>query len=291
MKGTTVLSGTGIYGTKGVPNSANYPPGRGSYSKWKDMNDDLWVFGGYNLGSSWNDIWRYNIAANTWTWMSGSNTANNNGTVGTQCVPDTNNAPSARYENRMFWVDDDGNFWVYGGIRSDATSSIVNDLWQYNPSTNEWVWVSGSLLANQPGNYGTIGVSSPSNVPPGKFGGVAWRDTDGNLWTFGGSPDVFVAKNDLWKYVPDPNCPAVQQSANFGVTSADLCEKFCTDFIDSSTNNPTSWLWLFPGGSPSSSTDQNPTSICYLNAGIFDVTLITTSASGSDTLTVPGFIS
>ena len=69
-----------------------------------------------------------------------------------------------------------------------------------------------------------------------------------------------------------------------------LCEKFCTNFYDQSTNNPTSWLWQFPGGTPASSTDQNPTNICYNEPGVYDVTLITTNANGSDTLTLHDYI-
>jgi PKD repeat protein len=69
-----------------------------------------------------------------------------------------------------------------------------------------------------------------------------------------------------------------------------LCEKFCIDFHDSSTNNPTAWQWIFPGGSPASSTDQNPTNICYNVPGVYDVTLITTSASGNDTTTLANYI-
>ena len=76
-------------------------------------------------------------------------------------------------------------------------------------------------------------------------------------------------------------------AVSFASTDTEVCEKFCVDFFDSSTNNPTSWLWLFPGGVPSSSTDQNPTQICYQNPGVYDVTLIT---SGTDTLTLPGYI-
>jgi len=69
-----------------------------------------------------------------------------------------------------------------------------------------------------------------------------------------------------------------------------LCEKFCTNFLDQSTNNPTSWQWQFPGGIPSSSTDQNPTNICYNLPGIYDVTLITTNANGNDTTTLHNYI-
>jgi PKD repeat protein len=289
LKGTTVLSGTGIYGTKGVPSISNYPPGRGSYSKWRDDDDNLWLFGGYNLGSAWNDLWRYSTTDNTWTWMSGPNTQNNNGTFGTQCIPDINNIPPSRYENRTFWTDDGGNFWLWGGIT--ASTTILNDLWVYAPSTNEWTWVSGSTAPNQPGSYGTILVSSPTNVPPSKFGSIGWRDTDGNLWMMGGAPLLWDARNDLWRYVPDPDCPPLQQQIiDFGASQTELCEKFCIDFSDSSSNNPTSWLWEFPGGTPSSSTDQNPTNICYQVGGIYDVTLITSSATGNDTLTLVDYI-
>jgi PKD repeat protein len=70
-----------------------------------------------------------------------------------------------------------------------------------------------------------------------------------------------------------------------------LCEKFCISFSDQSLNNPVSWNWIFDGASPSTSSDQNPTNICYDDPGVFDVTLITTNANGvSDTLTLNSYI-
>jgi PKD repeat protein len=62
------------------------------------------------------------------------------------------------------------------------------------------------------------------------------------------------------------------------------------NFTDLSTNNPTSWSWSFPGGTPSSSTFQNPT-ITYNTAGTYDVTLTATNSAGSDTETKVGYIS
>ncbi len=73
-------------------------------------------------------------------------------------------------------------------------------------------------------------------------------------------------------------------------SDSSVCQKFCTNFTDQSTDNPTSWEWIFPGGTPSSSTDQNPTNICYNEPGVYDVTLITTNANGSDTLTLHDYI-
>ena len=85
-----------------------------------------------------------------------------------------------------------------------------------------------------------------------------------------------------------PSC--VPLIVSFGASNTELCEKFCTSFTDSSTNNPTSWQWQFPGGVPSSSTDQNPTNICYNLPGTYDVVLITTNANGTDTLTEQNYI-
>jgi len=73
--------------------------------------------------------------------------------------------------------------------------------------------------------------------------------------------------------------------ANFGTDKYKLCQNDCISFIDSSTNNPTSWLWTFSGAFPSSSTDKNPSTICYVNAGSFDAKLVASNSYGSDSIT------
>jgi gliding motility-associated-like protein len=81
-----------------------------------------------------------------------------------------------------------------------------------------------------------------------------------------------------------------EPEAQFTGTPTVMCEAGCVAFTDQSTNSPTTWEWSFPGATPSTSTDQNPTNICYSGLGSYDVTLIVTNSSGSDTLTKPGFI-
>jgi large repetitive protein len=78
--------------------------------------------------------------------------------------------------------------------------------------------------------------------------------------------------------------------AEFSGTPTVMCDSGCVAFTDLSTNSPTSWAWSFPGATPSSSTLQNPTNICYNTDGSYDVQLIATNASGSDTLLKPGYI-
>ena len=63
------------------------------------------------------------------------------------------------------------------------------------------------------------------------------------------------------------------------------------NFSDNSTNNPTSWMWHFPGGSPSSSTKKNPSNILYDSVGTYNVQLIVSNVAGSDTLVKYDYIS
>ena len=59
-------------------------------------------------------------------------------------------------------------------------------------------------------------------------------------------------------------------------------------FVDSSTNSPTSWVWSFGDGG--SSTSQNP-SHTYTAAGTYTVTLTATNEAGSNTVTKTDYIS
>jgi PKD repeat protein len=54
-------------------------------------------------------------------------------------------------------------------------------------------------------------------------------------------------------------------------------------------NTSESYQWLFPGGTPGSSTDSMPT-ITYNHGGLYDVTLIVNRGGQIDTLAMPGFI-
>jgi PKD repeat protein len=62
------------------------------------------------------------------------------------------------------------------------------------------------------------------------------------------------------------------------------------DFMDMSMGLPDSWSWTFEGGSPSSSSDQNPTNINYNTAGTYDVTLTVENNYGSSTLTLEDYV-
>ena len=77
--------------------------------------------------------------------------------------------------------------------------------------------------------------------------------------------------------------------ADFSADNTTVNEGATVNFTDLSTNNPTSWSWTFPGGTPASSTVQNP-SVTYNTAGTYDVTLVASNSAGSDTKTKTGYI-
>ena len=60
------------------------------------------------------------------------------------------------------------------------------------------------------------------------------------------------------------------------------CAVFEVEFFDLSANDPVSWFWEFPGGSPATSTMQDPV-VTYNNPGSYDVRLTVTNTVGTST--------
>ena len=60
-------------------------------------------------------------------------------------------------------------------------------MWKYDG--NNWIWISGSNISKQQGNYGQQGISSSSNIPGGRSRSVSWIDNNNNFWLFGGILD------------------------------------------------------------------------------------------------------
>ena len=82
--------------------------------------------------------------------------------------------------------------------------------------------------------------------------------------------------------------PISDFTAKCGSTSG--CTGSIIQFYDLSVYDPTSWSWSFPGGTPSTSTAQNPI-ITYSTAGTYIVSLQSTNLSGTGTTkTVSGFV-
>jgi len=237
VKNAAVVNQPGTYGTLGT-SSGGYPGGRWGAGFAADNAGNVWMFGGqgydsaHNLGLL-NDLWKYNIAAQTWTWMgpTNSNVGQNNGVYGTLGTPGAANAagPGGR-QTPVVWADNKGSIWVFGGLGLDsagtrnpgslnglgggtvtAEGALLNDLWQFDIATGTWTWVSGggaTGLANQNGTYGSQLTAAAGNVPGSRWSGAGWSDSNGNIWIFGGwgygstlgQGTGFL--NDVWEFHP-----------------------------------------------------------------------------------------
>jgi len=63
---------------------------------------------------AYNDLWKYNISTNQWTWMSGSNDTNQPGLYGNIGVPSNSSVPGGRYAS-ISWIDSENTLWLFGG--------------------------------------------------------------------------------------------------------------------------------------------------------------------------------
>jgi N-acetylneuraminic acid mutarotase len=295
--GPQTPSADGVYGQLGQANAANWPGARQSAPVWRDSSGNLWLFGGYGYDSSHvgggagplNDLWMYSIANNEWTWVGGSSSfpaagsgSCQPGTFGTQGTAASENVPGGNYGGQA-WIDKSGNFWLFSGSQCDSAGNAggLNDLWMYNPVSNEWTWVAGqdviAPLNQYLGVYGTMGDASASNTPGNRIQGATWTDLSGKFWLFGGvGPDSVTPAplplNDLWMFDPvskewtwvggpdtvtitgliagNPGDYAAQGSLNAGNQPGSRSE--ATTWIDSNGN-----LWMFGGVGDDSTANGN----------------------------------
>ncbi|MGD2055534.1 MAG: hypothetical protein PVJ15_01915 [Gammaproteobacteria bacterium] len=213
--GSKSLNQPGTYGTQGEAAAANIPGARTGSVSWTDNTGEQWLFGGLGFDTNGdagylNDLWKFD--GTNWTWIGGSDVANDPGTYGMQGVADPDNLPGGRM-GAAAWQDSAGNLWLFGGLRFDPDydpnldppppyEGYMNDLWKFDGS--EWTWVGGTDRPNQAGTYGKEGEAAAANIPGGREGAVSWSDAGDNYWLFGGwgmdaAGDTGYL-NDLWKF-------------------------------------------------------------------------------------------
>jgi gliding motility-associated-like protein len=279
MTGEKSANINGIYGTRGVAHLSNSPGSRIGASYWTDKQGNFWLFGGRGNGENsdngpLNDLWRYNPSSDQWTWIGGAKDINNPGSYGRKGSPSGTNQPGAR-SNAVSWTDSRGNFWLFGGSGvaftqrreededdeedGELKEGLLNDLWVYSPSSNQWTWISGRNRINQKGKYGRRNDPSGSNVPGSRSMATGWKDAFDNLWLFGGngysSKSEVSNLNDVWKYSPITN----EWSWMKGDRSEDAGDHYGQKGVFANSNTPggrrgsTGWMdkqgkfWLYGG--------------------------------------------
>lgn len=97
-----------------------------------------------------------------------------------------------------------------------------------------------------------------------------------NLWTTSNLNSVGAGSTALCR-------------AEFTVNKTTVCSGESIQFTDQTFNSANGWTWTFPGGSPATSSSQNP-SVTYSSPGVYQVVLLATDGSTSDTETKTAYI-
>ncbi len=138
--------------------------------------------------------------------------------------------------------------------------------------------------------------------------GVYYRDTvntSGNWVSYNtGLPNVMIDRLEIYSpsnilraasygrgtwQIATYSPSAVKPVAFFNGFPTTICAGSSVQFTDTSSNTPTSWKWTLTGGTPATSTIQNPV-IQYATAGTYPVKLVATNAHGSDSLMVNNYV-
>ncbi len=152
----------------------------------------------------------------------------------------------------------------------------------YNPAN-----LSEALLATEVGVWSTSDITAASPAWTANNNGLSnvrvdmlqYRSSDKTLIAATHGRGLF-STNYLSTTIP---------SANFTVSDSTICSGTAITFTDLSTNSPTSWTWSFPGGTPSSSSSQNPV-VTYNTGGTYSVSLTAANANGSNLHTKTNYI-
>lgn len=271
------------------------------------------VFKSTNQGTSWAQIGT----------LSGSGSI-----VSIDVAPSNTQVIYVARSNAIYKTTNGGSTWTaITGTLPVASAAITyieidptdaNNVWVtfsgYSSGNKVYVTTNGGTswtnfstgLPNIPVNCIVYQNSTADGVYVGTDVGVYYRDNTYTSWQpyFTGLPNVIVDELEiyyatgklraatfgrgLWEvdlFSPGSMAPV----ADFTANQTNICPGTTVQFTDLSALNPTSWSWSFPGGTPSTSTSQNP-SVTYSTAGTYNVTLTVTNSNGSDPEVKNGYI-
>jgi len=180
------------------------------------------------------------------------------------------------------------HFYAYFGGNNDGSSVEELSTTSCGTATFQFAYMGGAA-----DGAATEELSATAcGIPPSFFAymggnndGAGVETFESNVCTFppqfyayfGGDGDGFTLDKTA------PICPTEPPVASFTASATFTCVGQSITFTDTSTNIPAGWTWTFEGGTPSSSTSQNPV-VTYNTPGTYDVTLVAANYNGTNTI-------
>ena len=195
--------------------SNSAPAGRNGFTAvWTGTEMIIWGGVFYNGNNTYfNDGWRYNPAANTWTQIT------------------TNGAPSARAYHTAVWTGTEMIIW--GGQKS----GVVNGGARYNPATDTWTSMSTAGAPSSLANLAAVWTGSEMIVWGGGINGTSTTGARYNPLT------------DTWTAMSNTGAPGNRSSFSALWTGTEfivwggIAANTVNHLNDGARYNPTSNIW------------------------------------------------
>jgi PKD repeat protein len=211
------------------------------------------------------------------------------------------------YASYPIFVSDGTNLYISGGFKYHSTRVLNLNTYKSTDDGANWLSMGAAIAGMEPvfcngaifdnklwwmnGARNTLLPNSDSGNRRGLFytplDSLDWKAMNktqparhaSGMTTQDGALYFGVGNfyNDFYKVIPFVNTIL---DAEFKASQTSVNEGGSVTFTDKSNNNPTIWNWSFPGGTPSTSTSQNP-SITYSTPGTYNATLIAQNALGA----------
>ncbi len=167
-----------------------------------------------------------------------------------------------------------------------------------NPPIADFTATPTTVYAGETVNFTDLSTNNPTSWNWSFSGGTPTSSTTQNpqvVYNSPGTYNVSLTVSNAFgtdtktkiKYITVLALPV--PVADFTATPTTVYVGETVSFTDMSTNNPTSWNWSFSGGTPTSSTTQNP-QVVYNSPGTYNVSLTVSNAFGTDTKTKTDYI-
>lgn len=316
-----------LYGTSqngSMYRSTNQGNSRSSISKPPDVEDGAWITPfeqdpqvASTIYVAFADVWRSTNSGGSWTKISNFDNGNFNHM---KLAPSDNQRIYVARGSSLFTTANGGGVWTT--IASAWGGSSISFIAVHPHDPQRLLIVTSSAVyhsVNAGGSWTNIAAGLPSGtrycaawedkgkngIYVGGFGFVAYTNDDLNgQWVgfFEGLPNARVYELEinyvsntifagtygrgLWEsplYLITPPDVAFEADQRLG------CQALTVQFTDKSTNNPNAWNWTFEGGTPATSTEQNPV-VTFSGKGAYTVQLTAANDAGENSLEETGYI-
>ena len=218
----------------------------------------LWNFGDGNTtnNTQQNPVHRYNIAGTYTVSLNATNTAGSNTSTRVNYITVNPQAPVASFTG----TPTSGIVPLTVIFTDSSTNAPTSWLWNFGDGDT-----ANNTFMNPVHRYSSTGTYTITLTA-----------------TNAGGSNISTRTGYITVNLPPP-------VAGFSGTPTSGNRPLTVTFTDSSTNTPTSWLWIFGDGNTTNNTIKNPVHR-YSSAGTYSVTITATNAGGSNSTTRMSYI-